>query len=199
LTAGYVGYKAYQYSKKTKMTTLSKIRLAQYGFLAENEEWAEKIFALEQFFEPHATIAEDGNLIVDRKKLDLNDVAELIGIKSRTSMEMFNRWYDNRFVPVYRRHLTELRKIDKEAKLSKVESVVPGKDKMGYVQRTISDLEQAHNYQAGLVQSLPKLQTDNSYVRQLVEATASFMLAVALGPPSFSASLASSAFESSTS
>lgn len=169
LTAGYVGYMAYQYSKKTKMSTLSKIRLAQYGFLAENEEWAEKIFALEQFFEPHATIAEDGNLIVDRKKLDLNDVAELIGIKSRTSMEMFNRWYDSRFVPVYRRHLTELRKIDKDAKLSKVESVVPGKDKMAYVQRTISDLEQAHNYQVGLVQSLPKLQTDNSYVRQLVE------------------------------
>lgn len=169
LTAGYVGYKAYEYSKKTKLTILSKIRLAQYGFLAENDEWAEKIFALEQFFEPHATIAEDGNLIVDRKKLDLNDVADLIGIKSRTSMEMFNRWYDSRFVPVFRRHLTELRKIDKEGKLSKVESIVPGKDKMAYVQRTISDLEQAHNYQAGLVQSLPKLQTDNAYVRQLVE------------------------------
>lgn len=169
LTAGYVGYKVYQHSKKVKLTLMSKIRLAQYGFLEDNEEWRDKIFALEDMFEPHATIAEDGNLIIDRKKIDLNDVADLMGISNTQSMNMFNRWYDSRFVPVFRRHLTELRKIKPDAKIAKVESVVPGKDKLRFIQATVSDMEQVHNNMAGISITFKKLQTDHSDVMQIIE------------------------------
>lgn len=168
-TAAYGGYKYYQYTKKTKLTDMSKIRLAQYGFLEESEDWMQKVFELEQYFEEHATIAEDGNLFIDRKKIDMRDVVEKMGIQSKRSLNMFNRWYDNRFMPVFRKHLTEMRKIKPDGKIAKIEAIVPGKDKYNYILNTTGDLEQAHNYMQGPTQAVEKLQTDHAAVMQMVE------------------------------
>lgn len=165
--AGYLGYK---WLKKTKVTNLSKIRLAQYGIDSEDKDGVEKMFGLEALLEPLATLKEDGNLYLDEKKLDTKEIAELFEIHREQDMQIFNLWYRRRFVPVFRAWLTELRKVDKGAELGRIEGTIPPKDKLRVAESVVNAHVQSYSHMVGWNSGRPKLVIDHQGVKHVLDS-----------------------------
>lgn len=168
LTAGYLGYKAYQYGKKTKMTNLSKLRLAQYGVSHEDDESMEKIFTLESMLEKHATM-KDGNVYLDEKKLDLKEIAELFGVTEKSDLQLFNQWYKRRFIPVYRKWLGEVRKVKPDGELGNIETIIDPKNKLKVAEEAVNTLEDVYSNMVGWNREHLKLTMDSAGVHQVLE------------------------------
>lgn len=168
--AGALAYGLYKYSQKTKLTNLSELRLAQYGVSKDDEDGKSKIFALEQMLEPYMTIKDDGNMYLDEKKMKIKEVADLFDIHREQDMQLFNGWYKRRFVPVYRKWMSEMRKIDKDGKIAKIESIIPGKDKLRIAESAVSACQDAYSYMAGWSTSRSKLQVDAKGVQNVFDA-----------------------------
>lgn len=168
---GALGYMVYKHLKKTKLTNLSKIRVAQYGVNPEDKDGVEKVFGLETLLEQHATLKEDGTLLLNEKELDLKEVAELFSISRDQDMQLFNLWYRSRFVPVFRRWLIEIRKISPDAKLANIERVIPGKDKLKITEDVVNSLNDSYDYMVGWSHGYSKLAMNGDSVRQLLETT----------------------------
>ena len=117
--AGYGLYKGYKYLTRGNMTPLEKIRYVQYGFNKDEPENASKILELENFFKEHTKVSE-GNSRIDETKLDTKEMLSIFGLddKSKDDLELFLNWYQNRFKPVYLKHVNALYAIDKKSDLT---------------------------------------------------------------------------------
>ena len=155
---------------KSKLSNLSKLRLAEYGVSADDGDGMDKVFQLESMLEPYSTIKEDGNFYLDEKEVDFKEIAELFGVVREQDMQLFNLWYRRRFVPVYRFWLTELRKVSKEGKLKNIESIIPGKDKLTIAQKSVSSLSDAYSHNVGWNQSRTKLAYNAEGVQQVLDS-----------------------------
>ncbi|BAW19017.1 hypothetical protein [Ralstonia phage RP12] len=167
---GAAGYALYKYSQKTKPTNLSKLRLAQYGIAEDDTDARDKIFQLEQMLEDHMTIREDGNMMLDEKGVKLEEIADLFDIHREKDMQLFNMWYKRRFVPVYRKWLTEMRKFDKGAKIAKIESVIPGKSKLSVASSAVSSCMDAYSHMVGWSNARPELAVDANGVQAVLDS-----------------------------
>ena len=162
-------YMAYKYFNKTKVTDMSKVRLAQYGIHIEDSDSIEKVFQLETMLEPNATI-KDGKVTLDKEKVDLKEIAKLFGISQETDLPMFNAWYTKRFLPVFGYWLGTLRKINSRAQLKEVEGTIPGKDKFKVTEGSVNALTDVYSYMGGWSNTHPKLAYNLDGVRQVLES-----------------------------
>lgn len=168
--AGFGAYKLYKWSQKTKLTPLSKLRLAQYGFAEDDDDAKDKIFQLEQTLEPLVTIKDDGNMILDEKKLDLKDIAESFDIHRDADMKLFNMWYRRRFVPVYRKWMTELRKRAPDGRLAKVDDLIPGKEKLAVASSAVAACQDAYSHMVGWNEAHAHLVMDADGVQHVLDS-----------------------------
>jgi hypothetical protein len=167
--AGALAYMGYKKLIKTKLTAMSKVRLAQYGVNVEDSGSMDKVFALESMLEEHAKI-ENGKVTIDPEKLKLKEIAELFDVTAKEDLPAFNGWYTHRFMPVWSRWLSEVRKYGNDAKLGNVESVVPGKNKLQATEGSVSGLSEVYNYMLGWSRAHPKLDYDVNGVKQILES-----------------------------
>jgi hypothetical protein len=167
-TAGAL-YMGYKYFTKTKLTDLSKLRLAQYGVNPEDKDAMGKIFELESELEPYVSM-KDGKVSVDQSKVDTKEIAKIFEVKSGDDLPLFNGWYKRRFLPVWTRWLSDIRKYAPDAKLSNVESVIPGKDKLKVATASANGMKDVYTYMAGWSQARPKLDFNEAGVMQVLES-----------------------------
>lgn len=165
---GYAGYKAYKYFAKTKVTNLSKLRLAQYGIGHEDTETADKIFSLETTLEKDSTI-KDGNVYLDEKKVDLKAIGELFGINDKQDLQLFNQWYKRRFVPVFRYWLGQVRKVKQDGELSDIEKIIPAKNKLTVANESITATAEACDNLVGWNKAHQRLSMTADAVKQVLE------------------------------
>lgn len=154
---------------KAKLSNLSKLRLAQYGVSFEDKEAADKLFTLESTLEPYATIGADGNLTLDEKKIRLNKIASDFGITSKEDINLFNQWYKTRFIPVYRKWLSTVRKISPTGKLADIESIIPAKDKLKVAEESVSNLLPVFDNTLGWNRAYLKLTYNSTGVQKVLE------------------------------
>lgn len=167
--AGGAAYMAFKYFTKTKVTDMSKVRLAQYGINFEDKDSLEKAFQLETLLEPHA-IVKEGKVEIDKDKVDLKEVAKLFGVGEKNDLPLFNGWYTRRFLPVFGYWLSALRKISPNAKMGDVESAVPGKDKLRFTESSVNGLSDVYSYMGGWSQAHPKLAFGIDGVKQVMDS-----------------------------
>ena len=147
---GYVGYKAYKHAKKTKITPLSTVRLAQYGFTVEDKQMYPKIFELEARLTEHVTYDGEGWASVDRNKIDPKELAELFELSSSARASRFLKWYDARFYPVFTRALSAVKHLQvSEPNLAKVEDQVPVGGKEKYMDGLVESCSSYHDSMSG--------------------------------------------------
>lgn len=155
---------------KSKLSSLSKLRLAQYGISAEDKTGMDQVFQLEAILEPQSSVKEDGNFYLNEKEVDFNEIAELFGIQRKADMELFNYWYRRRFVPVYRFWLNEVRKVSKDGKLKNIESIIPGKEKLAIAEKSVGAMGDAFNHMVGWTSTRSKLAYNLDGVRLVLES-----------------------------
>ena len=167
--AGALAYAGYKWMKKTKLTPMSKVRLAQYGIDSKDSDSMGKVFALESMLEEHAVI-KDGKVHLDPKKVDLEEISNLFDVKSKHDLPLFNAWYNRRFIPVWGRWLGDARKVQKDAELSNIEKVVPGKDKVKFIDSLVNGLTDIYTYMAGWAQNRPRLDLNGEGVKAVADS-----------------------------
>ncbi len=149
-TAAYLGYEAYQNSKKTKLTPLSIVRLAQYGYTVEDKASMERTFELENLLNEHVTYDGGGWASVDRNKVEPKTLASLFGLTGQAQAARFLRWYDDRFYPVYTRALSGMKQMKVETpQLSKIEEQLEPGVKEKYMDTLVESCASFHDKLSG--------------------------------------------------
>ena len=163
-TAAYLGYKAYKNAQKTKLTPLSIVRLAQYGYTVEDKASWMRVFELENLLNEHVTYDSNGWASVDRNKVDPKAIVSLFGLTSQATAARFLKWYDARFYPVYTRALSGMKqlKVDNPL-LSKVESQLEPSVKEKYMDTLVEGCVDYHDKLQGPPPDA-KLKVDNKQV-----------------------------------
>lgn len=155
LTGAWLGYQAYKYSQKTKPTDLSKLRLVQYGVKPDDKASSEKLWELEQLLE-ECLVGSGENMGLDMKKLNKEKVAEVMGL-TQGDAQLFNGYFNNRFSKVFVHWMRQIKKIDPDGKIAKIESVIPAKDKWTIALASIQALREPMSYMNGWSSSLIRL------------------------------------------
>ncbi|URG14273.1 tail fiber protein [Pectobacterium phage vB_ParM-25] len=122
---GYLIYKGWQmYSNR--MTPLRDYRIAQYGADVNDGESRGKILALEEAVLKKTTVMPNGGVRIG--SLEFESLLESFGIELQNQRQVVEwmRWYNKRFVPVFSKNLTVLRKMDPKAKLTDADFLEPG-------------------------------------------------------------------------
>lgn len=147
----YGGYKIYKNMQETKLTPLSRVRLAQYGIPESEAEMVKKVFAFENMLQEKVKFDNQGWATVDRNDLEQKDLAELFGLKSAYQAKKFVNWYDSRFAPVFTRALSQMKQMKVEAPvLRNVESQIEANAKEKYMDAVVDACENYHGFMKGL-------------------------------------------------
>lgn len=136
---GYGAYKLYKYLTKKDYKDISLLRMIQYGTIAGDQEWHQKLNALEKLMEKAVTFDGDGKPDFDDKKIDVKEVRDIFDLSESDSghLDRFTRWFGQRFKPVYLTHmaalkmfggsagksLEEIEKLDPEIRLKMLDKV----------------------------------------------------------------------------
>ena len=134
VAVGGAGYLAYRYLTKKKLTPLSKIRYAQYGFLPTDEDHLKAVFGLEDLLTKAVTYT--GNVAqFDGNKILAEDITKIfdVDLKNKEQFIALFRWISNRFKPIFLTHLTALKSIGSNKKLDDIEDLTPV-DKKKYIE-----------------------------------------------------------------
>jgi len=127
---GYGLYKGYKFLTKKKITPLSKIRYAQYGFLEKDTEHLQGVFGLEDILK-EAVSYKGGVATLDGTKIKVKDIVGAFGVdlENKDQFTKLMQWITNRFKPVYLTHLTALHSVAPGKSLDRVESLKPTEQK----------------------------------------------------------------------
>lgn len=154
---------------KAKLSNLSKLRLAQYGVAEDDKDSMDKVFLLESTLEPHITLSENGNITLDEKAINMMEIAKDFGVVGPEDIQLFNRWYRTRFVPVYRKWIAIVRKIKPDGKLGNVEDLIPAKDKLTTAEEAVNSLSDVYSSLVGWNRAHLRLTVDAAGVQQVMD------------------------------
>lgn len=134
LTAAYYGYK---YLTKKRLSTLSTVRFAQYGFDKSEDDRIAGVFGLEDMLEPFVTI-EGGSGKIEESKMKIEDALDLFGVKmsDKTAVNNWKLWFENRFKPVFLGHMAVLKNTHPSLKIKDVDSKLSAPEKLKLLEAT---------------------------------------------------------------
>lgn len=117
-------YYGYKYLTKKGLTSFSKVRYAQYGFIPTDKDHLEAVFGLEAKLLP-GVVYKGGVAGLDDSKIKVKDVIEGFGIDKGNNTQLTNWivWFTKRFKPVYLTHLTALKSVAEGKELDDLPSL----------------------------------------------------------------------------
>jgi predicted chitinase len=124
--------------KERHMGPLANVRMAQYGFKADDKDHIDTILDFEASMKEHVTYDASGKPQLDHKKLSFEEALEPFGVK-RTDPEALRNWlvwFAQRFRPVFLTHLAALRGINKSVELAEVDGKLKKEEKQQYLKAT---------------------------------------------------------------
>jgi hypothetical protein len=106
--AGWLAYKGIQ-SYRNRLTSLDKLRLAQYGFLPDDSDNYARVIQMERMLQAKQVRSANGIEYVE-KGIQMKDLMGLFDLDSENKNHLlqFTTWYRNRFKPVFLTHLNAL-------------------------------------------------------------------------------------------
>jgi hypothetical protein len=121
-----------------KLTALSNVRYAQYGFLDSDEKHIQAVFGLENLIlqaigiDSNTIYYKDGVAMLDGSKIKVLPMFDLFNIDKDNKIETNNfiNWFNKRFRPVYLAHVTALNSVSPGNKnLDDIEGMKPDEKK----------------------------------------------------------------------
>lgn len=128
LTAGLVAgaaygiYKLYQHANRNNANDIEIARLRQYGFGYNTavQRYNHHIYMLEAYFSDGRINYDSRSPTILAKKVKAEELLEIFGIDVEDSekVDIFTKWLENRFKPIFLTHVAALYRVNKKAKLS---------------------------------------------------------------------------------
>jgi len=129
-TAGYYGYK---YLTRAQLTTLNKVRFAQYGFAEQDKEKLAIVFGLEQYLMKNVKFDKD-KAYINSEKIDANEMMKPFEVSQGSSFApQWMLWFERRFKPIFLGHVAALKGINPEIALADVDSKLKSDEKLKYL------------------------------------------------------------------
>lgn len=125
---GYGIWKAYEWVTRNRVTPIQELRLRQYGF-AYNEQSTKFNYlplALEAYLQDgRVGYRRTGEAYLNEQKIKPDEIMELFKIEpeDEEGAARFNKWFTERFRPVFLTHVTTLYKVDPKKTLKDVEDL----------------------------------------------------------------------------
>lgn len=131
------GYYAYKHFTAKSLDTLSTYRYAQYGFNANDKDYLEQVFGLEDRLMPAITEGIKGPDI-DEGKVEMKDILDSFGIgeDDEARGSEWAKWFTQRFKPVFLTHIAALKNVNPKVTLDKVDSKLNADEKLRYFQKS---------------------------------------------------------------
>ncbi|WP_144106715.1 glycoside hydrolase family 19 protein [Paraburkholderia sp. BCC1886] len=137
---GLVGYGLYRSVKGIKNFfagkpgPLATVRMAQYGFLPDDNDSLDVLVDLEKTLLPAVTYGKDGAQI-NAQKVKLADVLKGFDIdqSSKTEVQNWLTWFQGRFKPVFLTHMTALHGVNSGVALTDVDKKLTKEEKQKYL------------------------------------------------------------------
>ena len=103
---GYGVYKGYKCLTRGNMTPVERVRYVQYGFRVTETKHAAKVLALEKALLPYLKL-EGKNPTIDEKAIKIETLMDPFDLDTgnKEEVQLFFRWYQNRFKPVFLTHV----------------------------------------------------------------------------------------------
>lgn len=125
LAVGAVGYGAYKlYKHFNKIKPLERMRLAQYGFGSDDEDYLGKVSSFEKAMLGHVKYDDGGKARLDIDDKSANKLITYFDFeaKDKTALNNWIEWVQGRFKPVFLTHMTALKNMGLEGKLLSIDS-----------------------------------------------------------------------------
>lgn len=131
--AGYGAYKLYKHFTQDNLSTLSKARFVQYGFLPTQTEHVHIVFGIEDIVKDGVEY-KNGIAQFNDKKIKFKDALELCGIdlKDKAAVQSWVQWFAKRFKPLYLTAMSALNKIKPNTALGDIDSKLSNAEKKAY-------------------------------------------------------------------
>lgn len=123
--AGYGIYKGVKFLGRNKASLLTRVRLAQYGLLADQSSEFHRIFELEEYLESECLGFADRQAKLLENKIDATKILEIFGtdVNDQEMTQRVVQWFNGRFKPVFLTHMSALFAVDNKAPLSKIDDL----------------------------------------------------------------------------
>lgn len=168
----YLGYKAYKYFTKNNVNDFEKIRLMQYGLSGNDDTKAynSKCLALENYFLEGKLAFNNGVASINSRAIKNEEMLEIMDIATddQERLQNFSTWLNNRFGPVFLKHVNSLYKVDNKARLDKVADLDPEKQ-VDYL--TGVEIGPVWGETVSPFKGLDRLSSDPTAARALTDAT----------------------------
>ena len=117
VTAGVAGYSLIKAFGKTKLMPVDNVRLVQYGFRKDDQDYFEKVIKLEDYCKSFLVYSE-GKMTLKEAKMEMKSLLGPFGLdpNDRAEFQQFFEWYQKRFKPVYLKHCAVMAGLKKIAK-----------------------------------------------------------------------------------
>lgn len=127
------GYFLYKHLT-TDRTSLTRLRLIQYGIDVGDEDQAKAIAALEKYLDPAVQVAAGGKAQI-KSGVDAKPLLDIFGIDAEEEDEVkqWAVWFHGRFKPIYLTYHTALKNIDATGKLNEIDKKLTPAQKKKFI------------------------------------------------------------------
>jgi hypothetical protein len=131
-------YKAYKYAVRDNASEIESLRLQQYGFNYNTAvaRYNHHVYVLEAYLQDgRVGYSSRGEPYLLTKRIDTKELLSTFEIdeKDDEAVKNFTAWFENRFKPVFFAHVGAMLTVDKQKKLSDVNSL-DGSQKLRYLE-----------------------------------------------------------------
>jgi len=166
--AGYLAYRGYKALTAHRFGDMSSIRYQQYGFAADDQGHFQQVMDLELKIEKFVKTGEGGSLTIDDSGIETAEIVKDFGLnpESRTDVNRFISWYQERFKPVYLTWLTAMKNTGGK-KISAADSL-SAQDKLALL-KLVAFPDGPYGYNTSPFKDLKSLPSSSSTVANAVK------------------------------
>ncbi len=142
---GALGYMGYKYFTEKKVP-LAKVRFAQYGIDAGDEDEVKAIVQFEERLMPNVKYQKGTAAELSPNGLKLEEFLDLFGVDKEDEDDVvaWLRWFSLRFKPVFQNHAGMLHEIAPQVKLHEVDDKLTKVQKLDFLKRVKFDTNSAN-------------------------------------------------------
>lgn len=153
VAVGAAGYYGYKYFTRKDMP-LARVRFAQYGVDADDEDEVAKVLSLEDKLLPGLKYTKGTSAEITRVSVNLEDVLKEfdVDVDDKDDVEVWVTWFAKRFKPVFQLHAGTLNDLAPSVKLAEVDDKLSKTIKLAFLDKVKFDTNNKdcpYNVEAG--------------------------------------------------
>lgn len=125
--AGYGAYKGIKWLLSKKFSTISKFRMAQYGFNNGDEKQLQAVYDFEKIMQKSVKFDDEGQASIAKNDYPSDKIFNLFGVSTSNPKQVDNlfSWIEKRFKPVFLTHMSVYKQVLDKDTIDAIDDATP--------------------------------------------------------------------------